>query len=340
MKKRLRVAVLFGGRSGEHEVSLVSARSVIKALNPKKYEVIPIKISKTGGWPNGVNLVNGKPKIDVVFPVLHGPFGEDGTIQGLLEVANIPYVGCGVLASSAGMDKLMSKIIFKAHNLPQVDFLHFSRNEIEKDLPDIKKLVKKKIGYPCFIKPSNMGSSIGISKVKNQAGLTSALKLAAKFDSVVIVEKAVNAREIECSVLGNENPTASIIGEIIPSREFYDFYSKYVDGASRLIIPAKIPAKSVRELQRIAVQAFKAIHGSGMGRIDFLVDKRSGKVYLNEINTIPGFTSISMYPKLWAASGIPYPKLIDRLIKLAIERHGERQKNAMSFESGSDWYKG
>lgn len=355
MQKKLRIAVIFGGRSGEHEVSLVSAVSVIKALNPKKYKIIQIGITKSGKWISGKNtlrtLKTGKTKkalnklpselqnIDVAFPVLHGPFGEDGTIQGLLEIADIPYIGCNVLASAVAMDKYISKIIFKAYGLPQVKFLRASRNEIKKELPKIKKLIKKQIGFPCFVKPANLGSSVGISKVKNLQQLTAALNNAASYDSSIIIEKAVDAREIECAVLGNEHPIASVAGEIIPSREFYDYFAKYVDGKSRLIIPAKLSAKKMREVQSLAVQAFRVLECSGMGRVDFLMDKKTGKIYLNEMNTIPGFTSISMYPKLWAASGISYPRLIDRLIKLALERHREKKKNKISFNSGSDWYK-
>lgn len=355
MQKKLRIAVIFGGRSGEHEVSLVSAASVMKALNPKKYKIIPIGITKTGKWMSGENtleaLKTGKTKkalnklpaelqnIDVAFPVLHGPFGEDGTIQGLLEIADIPYVGCDVLASAIAMDKYISKIIFKAYGLPQVKFLRANRNEIKKELPKIKKLIKKQIGFPCFVKPANLGSSVGISKAKNEKQLVAALNNAASYDSSIIIEKAVDAREIECAVLGNTHPVASVAGEIIPNREFYDYFSKYVDGKARLVIPAKLSTKKMREVQKLAVQAFRALECRGMGRVDFLMDKKTGKLYLSEVNTIPGFTGISMYPKLWAISGISYPRLIDRLIKLALERHREKKKNKISFDSGSDWYK-
>lgn len=371
--KKLRVAVIFGGRSGEHEVSLVSAESVMLALNPKKYEVIPIGITKLGEWVNGENplaaMKRGNEKnllpitvntdttkrgiyphaslatakrvlqpFDVAFPVLHGPYGEDGTIQGMLEMANIPYVGCGVGASANAMDKFMSKIIFASYGLPQVKFFHCTRDEIKKSFSKLQKKIMKQIGLPCFVKPSNMGSSVGISKVKKISQLCAALTLASSFDSSVIVEEGIDAREIECAVLGNDHPIASVAGEIIPSREFYDYFAKYVDNSSRLLIPAPLTAKKMGEVQKLAIESYKALQCSGMGRVDFLMDRRTGKLYLNEINTIPGFTSISMYPKLWEASGIPYAKLLDRLIELALERHHEKQKNKISFESGSDWY--
>lgn len=337
---KLKIAIVFGGRSGEHEVSIVSARSVMKALNRKKYSVTPIKISKTGQWQPFKSLAAlFQKKFDVVFPVLHGPFGEDGTIQGLFEMANVPYVGCGVFASSAAMDKYMTKIIFKTHGLPQPKFLNFTREDVKKDFSSVKKLVQKILGFPCFVKPSNLGSSVGISKVKSAAKLESALLLAANYDRSILVEEGIDAREIECAVLGNEKPLASIAGEIVPSREFYDYFAKYVDNASKLFIPAKITAKKNEEVQRLAVQAYRALQCSGMARVDFLMDRKTGKLYINEINTIPGFTSISMYPKLWEASGISYPRLLDRLIELARKRHREKQKNKYSFESGSNWYK-
>jgi D-alanine-D-alanine ligase len=274
----------------------------------------------------------------------------------MLEMADIPYVGCGVLASSLAMDKFMSKIIFKAHKLPQANFLHSTREEIKKEFPNrpsrseatslmrlkgatlIKKLVTKHIGFPCFVKPSNLGSSVGISKVKKPSELKAALLHASAYDASVLIEEAIDAREIECAVLGNENPIASIAGEIVPNREFYDYFAKYVDNASKLFIPAKISPKKMREVQRISLAAYRSLQCSGMARVDFLMDRKTGKLFLNEINTIPGFTSISMYPKLFEASGIPYPKLIDRLIDLALARHRERSKNKFSFESGSDWY--
>lgn len=340
MVRRLKVAVIFGGRSGEHEVSLVSAKSVIKALNPKKYTVTPIKISKTGQWQpkKALSDIFAK-KFDVVFPVLHGPYGEDGTIQGLFEMAGVPYVGCGVFASSATMDKFMTKIIFKAHGLPQPKFLHFTREQTKKELPSVKKAVAKELGFPCFVKPSNLGSSVGISKVKKMSQLPAALSLAATYDRSILVEEGIDAREIECAVLGNDHALASIAGEIVPNREFYDFFAKYVDNASKLFIPAKISAKKIEEVKRLSLEAYRALDCSGLARVDFLMDRKSEKLYLSEINTIPGFTSISMYPKLWAASGVAYPRLLDRLIQLALERFREKQKNKYTFESGSDWYK-
>lgn len=371
MSKKLRVAVIFGGRSGEHEVSLVSAKSIMEALSQKKYEVIPIGITKDGEWFGGQKvhqslaegrmhgliavspsadpkqkgvylLKNSKSRfqpIDVAFPVLHGPYGEDGTIQGLLETAGIPYVGCAVFASSACMDKYMAKLIFESKGLPQVKYLHFARRDIEKNFSGISREVAQKIGFPCFVKPSNLGSSVGISKVKKPQELQKALRLAAKYDASIIVEQGIDAREIECSVLGNENPVASVAGEIVPSREFYDYFAKYVDNTSRLFIPARLSAQKTQEVQTLAIRAYTTLQCSGMGRVDFLMDRKSGKLYLNEINTIPGFTSISMYPKLWEASGIPYSKLLDKLIQLALERHTERQSHKSTFESGSDWYK-
>jgi D-alanine-D-alanine ligase len=365
--KKLNIAIIFGGRSGEHEVSLVSASSVINALDNKKYTIIPIGITKDGLWFSGKNVLGNfkkgqfkklskvilgvdpkKPgilignkyvKVDVVFPVLHGPYGEDGTIQGMLEMAGLPYVGCGVLASSLAMDKFVSKMVFASYGLPQANFVQVTRKHIDRDIKKVVKLVTEKIGYPCFVKPSNMGSSVGISKVKKQSQLAYALRLAADFDSSIIIEEGINAREIECAVLGNDDLIASVAGEIIPSREFYDYYAKYVDNSSKLLLPSPISEEKMLEVKDLATKAFRAISGSGMGRVDFLMDKKTGKLYLNEINTIPGFTSISMYPKLMAASGIPYTELLDRLIKLAIERYKEKLKNKVSFDSGSSWYK-
>lgn len=371
MSQYLRVGVIFGGKSGEHEVSLVSSKSVMQTMDPRRYQVIPIGITKTGRWVGGKNvwesLTEGKVKnlpgvflntdpqkkgvwhvtgksqkfqpLDVIFPVLHGPFGEDGTVQGALETAGIPYVGCSVEASSLAMDKFASKMMFAAYGLPQTDFLHFTRQEIEQNFPSIQKEVTKKLEFPCFVKPANLGSSVGISKVKKTGELKAALQLAAQFDASIVVEKGVDAREIEFAVLGNEEPVCSVAGEVVPSREFYDFYAKYVDNSSGLFIPAKISASKMKEGQELAIKAYRTIQASGMARVDFLLDRRTQKFYLNEINTIPGFTSISMYPKLFAASGIPYSKLIDRLLQLALERHTDRQKNKMTFESGSKWYK-
>lgn len=339
MRKKIRVAVIFGGKSGEHEVSLVSARSVMEALNPQKYKILPILISKTGAWKTKQDPFRVLQNCDVVFPVLHGPYGEDGTIQGFLELINIPYVGSGVFASAACMDKFMAKVIFKAYGLPQTKFLHFDRKQITKEFSKIKKNIDERIGYPCFVKPSNLGSSVGISKVKGASKLKTALALAASYDASVLVEEAINAREIECSVLGNETPMASLAGEIIPNREFYDYFAKYIDNASKLIIPANLTPKKMQEIQKLAFASYRALQCSGMARVDFLMDRKTQKFYVNEINTIPGFTKISMYPKLWEASGMSYPRLLDCLITLAFERYREKQKNCSSFESRTNWYK-
>lgn len=359
--RKLRVAVIFGGRSSEHEVSLVSAQSIITALNPNTYDIIPIGITKSGTWLSGRNallqfkmgqkrelvpiVLNPDPcekwrrPFDVAFPVLHGPYGEDGTIQGFLELAGIPYVGSGVLASAVCMDKFMTKVILKSYGLPQTNFLHCTRREIKKDFTRVKKCILRDIGLPCFVKPSNLGSSIGISKVKKVSKLLPALLFASSYDSSILVEEAIDAREIECAVLGNENPIASVAGEIIPSNEFYDYFAKYIDNASTLIIPARISRRKMQEVAELSLKAYRALECSGMARVDFLMDKKTGKLYLNELNTIPGFTSISMYPKLLEASGIPYSKLLDRLIALALERYKEKQKNKVTFESGTEWYK-
>lgn len=369
MAKKLRVGVLFGGRSGEHEVSLESAASVLAAIDRTKYDVVPIGITRQGEWMLGGGpgidgalsphalagvIQNGKavtppadttsrelaPRaapsrkaahsatLDVIFPVLHGTFGEDGTVQGLLELAGIPYVGAGVLGSAAGMDKDVMKRLFRDAGLPVVPWIVLLRGDTNPRRARAR--VAKEIGYPAFVKPANLGSSVGISKVAGPRECEAALQLAARFDRKIIVEKAVNAREIECAVLGNDKPQASVPGEIVPVNEFYDYQAKYVQEGSRLIIPAKIGAAKTRQARELALRAFKAIDCAGMGRVDFLMDRRSGKLYINEINTIPGFTSISMYPKLWAASGLPYPKLIDRLIELALERH--RDKMATQYD--------
>jgi D-alanine-D-alanine ligase len=390
MSKKIRVGVLFGGRSGEHEVSLLSAASVLEYIDKKKYEVVPIGITKEGRWltsGNAENLLRGNHKeeerhlragdpaattsaavlakgegvlvppqpsadnslipfetdasahgasaiaVDVIFPVLHGTFGEDGTIQGLLELADIAYVGAGVLGSAAGMDKDVMKSLFKSAGLPIVKHVTVLRSQWEKDPGKVRKSIEKALKYPVFVKPANLGSSVGISKVRDRSELDGAMKEAAKFDRKIVIEQGVGggkqgkAREIECSVLGNDKPIASIPGEIVPAAEFYDYNAKYVDEGSKLIIPAKMSKKKQKEVQEMAIAAFKAVDCSGLGRVDFLVDPKTEKLYLNEINTMPGFTSISMYPKLWAASGVKYPELIDRLIQLGIERHRERKRN-------------
>src|SRR5690348_15289694 len=394
--RKLRVGVLFGGRSGEHEVSLLSAASVLKAIDKSKYEIVPIGISKEGRWlasgesekllkgeqhaENPRHLRAGDPEatpgaavlargdsvlvppeptgdrhalipfesnpapqqrsahqaidVDVIFPVLHGTFGEDGTIQGLLELAGIAYVGAGVLGSAAGMDKDVMKRLFAAAGLPIVKHVTALRSQWEKESKKITKQIESTLRYPMFVKPANLGSSVGISKAHDRKELGGAIELAASYDRKIIIEQGVGgkkkAREIECSVLGNDEPTASVPGEIVPVKEFYDYAAKYLDEGSELLIPAKLSKSLTKEVQQMAIAAFKAVDCSGLARVDFLLDPTTEKLYLNEINTMPGFTSISMYPKLWAASGLEYPKLIDRLIELALERADDKSKNNYS----------
>ena len=370
--KKLRVGVIYGGRSGEHEVSLASAAAVFQNLDPARYEPVAIRIEKDGRWsltnrppqiasaaaviessnrsaaddgreahlvahPGGDTLLtidraSNHPAVsglalDVVFPVLHGPYGEDGTVQGLLELANVPYVGAGVLASAVGMDKAVMKLVFAARGLPIVDYEVVLKRDWTRDQRAIMHAVVSRLGFPVFVKPANLGSSVGISKAKHATELKAAIDLAAEFDRKVIVEAAVpRAREIECAVLGNDSLDASVPGEIIPSREFYDYQAKYIDDDSKLIIPAPLTEAQTEEVRTLAVAAFKAIDGAGMARVDFLLAGDSGLLYVNEVNTIPGFTTISMFSKLWAASGVDYPTLLDRLIALAIERHSEKQQ--------------
>jgi len=368
VKKKIRVGILFGGRSGEHEVSLTSAASLIKALDPAKYDVVPIGITRQGKWLVGSVadqllprvLEHGKPvtpsadpsgplllplnqsgtqsphdaaRLDVIFPILHGTFGEDGTVQGLLELANIPYVGAGVLGSAAGMDKDVMKRLFRDAGLPVVSWVLLLRSEWEREPKRLTQKAGREIGFPLFVKPANLGSSVGITKVLKPGALKAALDLAASYDRKILIEKAVNAREIECAVLGNEKPQASVPGEIVPVNEFYDYEAKYLKEGSELVIPAKLTARQKKQVQEFAVRAFQAIDCAGMARVDFLLDRKTGKIYTNEINTIPGFTPISMYPKLWAASGIPYPELVDRLIKLALERHREKGRTLYDFRA-------
>jgi D-alanine-D-alanine ligase len=394
--KKLRVGILFGGRSGEHEVSLLSAASVLNAINKEKYEVVPIGITKEGRWltaEHAENLLEGKPihdprplragdpettpgaavlaqgesvvvppepvhrdgglvpfqsdgtqmrratdraiNVDVIFPVLHGTFGEDGTIQGLLELADIAYVGAGVLGSAAGMDKDIMKSLFIAAGIPIVKHVTILRGAWEKDPKKVHRQVASKLKYPVFVKPANLGSSVGISKAHNRKELGPAIEEAAKFDRKIVIEQGVGgnkkkAHEIECSVLGNDDAVASIPGEIVPSTEFYDYNAKYLDEGSQLLIPAKLSKTETKKVQELAVRAFKAVDCSGLARVDFLMDPTTRKIYLNEINTMPGFTSISMYPKLWAASGLAYADLIDRLIQLGIERHEDKKRNQYS----------
>jgi D-alanine-D-alanine ligase len=380
--KKLRVGVIYGGRSGEHEVSVASAASIMKHLDRSRYEPVPIRIEKDGRWtladraptvvkaadvieharlqaarparpgreahivahpgdetvltierrdaasvPEGASAVVTGLGLDVIFPVLHGPFGEDGTVQGLLELANVPYVGAGVLGSAVGMDKAVAKRLFAAHGLPIAPYVVISRREWERDAPRVTAQVGRELGYPVFVKPANLGSSVGISKARNDHELADAVRMAADFDRKIVIEAAVpNAREIECAVLGNDEPEASVAGEIVPSREFYDYEAKYLDEGSKLLIPAPITEAQMAEVRRLSIAAFRALDGAGMSRVDFLMDGASGVLYLNEVNTIPGFTTISMYPKLWEASGVAYADLVDRLVSLAIERHAEKQQ--------------
>jgi len=393
---KLRVGILFGGRSGEHEVSLLSAASVLNAIDKTKYDVVPIGITKDGRWltaesaerllkgdsaasdkhlragdpeatPGAAVLARGEAvlvppepvhrdgglapfqtdnvalrraadraiNVDVIFPVLHGTFGEDGTIQGLLELADIAYVGAGVLGSAAGMDKDIMKSLFRAAGLPIVKHVTVLRSTWEHEPKKVQKLIESKLKYPFFVKPANLGSSVGTSKAHDREELGPAMDEAAKFDRKMVIEEGVGgkknkAREIECSVLGNDDPKASVAGEIVPCKEFYDYDAKYLDEGSELMIPAKIPKAEMKKVQALAVAAFQAVDCSGLARVDFLMDPKTRRIYLNEINTMPGFTAISMYPKLWAASGLSYPDLIDRLIKLGIERHEDRKKNRYS----------
>jgi D-alanine-D-alanine ligase len=369
LSKKIRVGVIFGGRSGEHEVSLRSADSVIRALDRNKYDIVPIAISKQGKWlasseatnllPSSViesadqhvaifgdpterglarftgdGLPEGNDKLDVIIPVLHGTYGEDGTIQGLLEMADLPYVGCGVLASAAGMDKVVMKRLFREAGLPIVNMTHFLRSNWEADPKKIEAHVGSAIGFPCFVKPANLGSSVGISKATDEKSLKTAIALAAKYDRKIVVEEGIVGRELEVSVLGNDEPIVSLPGEIVPqTAEFYDYKAKYLDdNGARLIIPAELSGERASEIQQLAIRAFQAIDGSGLARVDFFLERKTERLIVNEINTLPGFTSISMYPKLWEASGISYNELIDRLIELAFERHREKSRNMTSYE--------
>jgi D-alanine-D-alanine ligase len=316
---KLRVAVLYGGRSGEHEVSIRSAESVVAAMDPGRYEVERIFIGQDGRWSPRTLVpepgANGG--IDVVFPVLHGTFGEDGTVQGLLELADLPYVGAGVLASALSMDKEFTKRVCSERGLPVVEYRTVARESVAN--------FANPFGYPVFVKPANLGSSVGISKAKDAAELESALRLAAEFDRKILVERMILGREVECSVLGNRAPRASVPCEILPSRDFYDYEDKYLLDKAGTRLPADLPAAVGEEVRRLAVACYQAVGCEGMARVDFLIEDAGGTIYINEINTIPGFTSISMYPKMWEASGLPYAALIDRLVELALERHAARR---------------
>lgn len=322
---KLRVAVIYGGRTGEHEVSVRSAKSVLAGLDPERYETVEYFIDKEGKWNPGPILPepNTHPGIDVVFPVLHGTFGEDGTVQGLLELADLAYVGAGVLASAVGMDKEMMKRVCRERMLPIVEYVTATRETA--NIVD----TCKRLPYPVFVKPANLGSSVGISKAHNDQELETAFALAAKFDRKIIVERAIVGRELECSVLGNQDPIASLPCEILPSREFYDYEDKYLLNKAETKLPADLPADRTAELQRLAVECYRAVECEGMARVDFFLEAETNRLYINEINTIPGFTSISMYPKMWEYSGIGFAELLDRLIALALERH--RAKKATQF---------
>ena len=366
-RKLLRVGVLFGGRSGEHEVSLASAASVIRGLDPDKYEAVPIGITKDGhrligegamkmlpeilkggrrvmltADPTEAALVpldrgSGAQRFDVVFPVMHGTFGEDGTIQGMLDLSGLPYVGAGVLGSAIGMDKDVAKRLCQEAGIPVVPWVTVHRWEWEKDPAAIQSEIEKKFVYPVFVKPATLGSSVGMSKVHNAEELAPALNFACEFGMKILVEKAMVAREIEVSVLGNHDPQASMPGEIVPHREFYDYTAKYLEDGTQLLIPAVLKPAQAEKIRKLAVEAFRTLELSGMARVDFFLEKKGGKILLNEVNTIPGFTSISMYPKLWEASGIPFRELIDKLIQLAFELHREkaRTKYAIELPEGS-----
>lgn len=365
MNSKVRVGLVYGGRSGEHEVSLQTAFAVLKAFDYDKYELIPFYITKTGQWRSGPKLkappgavaeLKFEPDagteaeqadalqpvvrrmselasgenfaqnaIDVMFPLLHGTFGEDGTIQGLFEMANLPYVGAGVLASAVGMDKAVMKTLFAQAGLPQVGYRFFTRYQWQREREALLSEIESALGYPCFVKPANLGSSVGVSKARDREELAAAVVTALRYDRKVVVEEFVDAREIEVSVLGNDEPRTSVPGEIVSSNDFYDYNAKYIDGKSVMIIPAEIPPETAQSVREMAVKAFRAIDGSGLCRADFFLRRSDGKLFINEVNTMPGFTPFSMYPLLWQESGVSYRELLDTLIRLAIERHQERQ---------------
>jgi len=379
LAKKLRVGVIFGGRSSEHEVSVRSAASVIEAINQKKYEVVPIAISREGKWlspPEAAQLlsqvaqsrlpaqtsatprsdvailgdpshsgllsfdVNGaapsSERLDVIFPVLHGPFGEDGTLQGLLEMADIPYVGCGVLASACGMDKVAMKLLFLQAGLPMCNYTWFLRRHWNDNPSKVLKTIAREIGFPCFVKPANLGSSVGVSKAIDKVSLERAVVLAAQFDRKIIVEEAVDAREIECAVLGNDEPQASLPGEYViydNSAGFLDYTEKYAKtGRVEFVVPAPVPKSVVTRIQRMAIRAFQSVDGAGLARVDFFLKRDTKELLINELNTMPGLTEVSGYPKMWAASGLSYSRMLDRLIELAFERHREKSLNKTTLE--------
>ena len=373
MAKKLRVGVVFGGRSGEHEISIRSATAVIEAIDRKKYEVIPIAITKEGKWlapsaaaallpseargrltseivanNSGDVAILGDPShqgltkltttdqettpqiLDVVFPVLHGPYGEDGTLQGLLEMADVPYVGCGVVASACGMDKVAMKMLFAQSGLPLCKYVWFLRSEWQRDQSKVLRRVAREIGFPCFVKPANLGSSVGISKATDKASLIKAIELAAEYDRKVIVEELVDARELECAVLGNDQPQASLPGEYVVYDEaarFLDYTEKYAStGHVQFVVPAPVSKSLSAKIQRLAIQAFQSIDGAGLARVDFFLTRDTKELLVNEVNTLPGLTEVSGYPKMWAASGLSFPNVLERLIELAFERHQDKLK--------------
>jgi D-alanine-D-alanine ligase len=369
--------VIFGGRSGEHEISLLSAKAILSVLDPNKYTITQIGITHEGDWITGENLIEKMSSsrikkgadgvessvilpdpsrkglhifretqtgafiekysdLDVVFPVLHGTYGEDGTVQGLFELVEVAYVGAGVLASTVGMDKGIFREVMRAIGIPQVETLVVLRKQVENNFDELLEEIEEFTPYPLFTKPANLGSSVGISKCRNRSDLVEGLMEAARFDRRILVERGVNAREIEVSVLGNDEPIASVPGEIIPSDDFYSYEAKYIDDRSTLVIPAPIPFEVSQNVRELAVQAYRAIDCAGMARVDFLLDRDTGELFLNEVNTIPGFTKISMYPKLWEASGLAFPELVDRLIELSLERRAERDRTEWRYQRGVD----
>ena len=388
VNSKTNVGILFGGRSGEHEVSLASARSIMENIDRQRYEVVPVGITKAGEWIVGGDpmeaLTSGVPsasgpaalladpsrrgvwhiqcastdvpesagerqierrqalsavksaQLDVVFPVLHGTYGEDGTVQGLLELAGVPYVGCGVMASAAAMDKAIAKAVFEAHQIPLLPYVVVKRKDWRRDPSGTMTRIQDKLHCPIFVKPANMGSSVGVSKVHHLGELTAALDLAARYDRKLVVEQGIEAREIEVSVLGNDDPRASVPGEVVPCREFYDYRAKYIEEDSELLIPAPIDANTTERVREMALRAFQALDCAGMARVDFLLDKITGEMWINELNTIPGFTQISMYPKLWEASGLSYPELIERLLSLAMERFADKSRSETSYSAEAD----
>jgi D-alanine-D-alanine ligase len=341
------VALLFGGRSAEHEVSLISAAAIYRNIDKSRFRVLSIFINRRGEWKKAASPLlpasrlnkgrsfsflpwEGKKEAnisaDIYFPVLHGPYGEDGTIQGLLEMADVPYVGAGVAASAVGMDKAVMKELFARRHLPIVNHLTLLDTEWKRDRSAVLGRIGEEFSFPVFVKPANLGSSVGISKVKSYAEISSALRRAFCYDRKILVEQGIIGREVECSVLGNDNPRASLPGEVIPHREFYDYRDKYLEGKTRFRIPADLPAAKIQEVQELAVEAYRTVECSGMARLDFFLESRTDKLYLNEINTIPGFTEISMYPKLWEASGLPFGRLVEELIRLGFERHRRKKR--------------